>query len=182
MHIEIRDHFVYAPNQWETTLHCTVVSHWLGAYTKWSLRNWYIITRCLLKVISITSMITDFFIQITIFAYMSTILYCSSPMSWFVYPVWWDMMGYCWPVTDGQWYDESAMMAWDVHCLAIWDMAVILYEITLYQRPYFTSTSVLLLLGDVQWLNAYSAPNHHLKQCWVIVNWILRNKLQWNFN
>ena len=26
-----------APSQWETTLHCNVVSHWLGAYTKWSL-------------------------------------------------------------------------------------------------------------------------------------------------
>ena len=34
-----KDHFVYAPSQWETTLQCNVVSHWLGAYTKWSL--WY---------------------------------------------------------------------------------------------------------------------------------------------
>ena len=56
-----RDHFVYAPSQWETTLHCNVISHWLGAdvyapsqwktmlqcnvvshwldaYTKWSLQ------------------------------------------------------------------------------------------------------------------------------------------------
>ena len=32
-----RDHFVYAPSQWQMTLHCNVVSHWLGAYTKWSL-------------------------------------------------------------------------------------------------------------------------------------------------
>ena len=32
-----RDHFVYAPNQWETTLQCNVVSHWLGAFTRWSL-------------------------------------------------------------------------------------------------------------------------------------------------
>ena len=32
-----RDHFVYAPSQWEMTLQCNVVSHWLGAYTKWSL-------------------------------------------------------------------------------------------------------------------------------------------------
>ena len=30
---EISDHFVYAPSQWETTLHCNVVSHWLGANT-----------------------------------------------------------------------------------------------------------------------------------------------------
>ena len=35
-----RDHFVYVPSQWETTLHCNVVSYWLGAYTKWSL-SWH---------------------------------------------------------------------------------------------------------------------------------------------
>ena len=28
---------VHAPSQWETTLQCNVVSHWLGAYIKWSL-------------------------------------------------------------------------------------------------------------------------------------------------
>ena len=33
-----------------------------------------------------------------------------------------------------------------------------------------------------QWLVAYSAPSHYLNQCWVIVNWTLRNRLQWNFN
>ena len=32
-----KDHFVYALSQWETTLQCNVASHWLGAYTKWSL-------------------------------------------------------------------------------------------------------------------------------------------------
>ena len=26
--------FVYAPSQWEMTLHSNVISHWLGAYTK----------------------------------------------------------------------------------------------------------------------------------------------------
>ena len=34
-----KDHFVYAPNPWETTLHCNGVSHWLGAYTDWSLNT-----------------------------------------------------------------------------------------------------------------------------------------------
>ena len=34
-----RDHFAYAASQWETTLQCNVVSHWLGAYSKWYL-NW----------------------------------------------------------------------------------------------------------------------------------------------
>ena len=28
------DHYVYAPSQWETMLHCNVVSHWLGTYKK----------------------------------------------------------------------------------------------------------------------------------------------------
>ena len=32
-----RDHFVYAPNHWEMTLQCNVISQWLGAYTKWFL-------------------------------------------------------------------------------------------------------------------------------------------------
>ena len=32
-----RDHSVYVPSQWEMTLQCNVISHWLGAYTKWSL-------------------------------------------------------------------------------------------------------------------------------------------------
>ena len=33
------DHSVYAPGQWEIALHCNTVSHWLGAYTKWSLNH-----------------------------------------------------------------------------------------------------------------------------------------------
>ena len=37
-----RDHFEYAPRQWETTLHCNVVDDWLGAYTKWTLVVWFI--------------------------------------------------------------------------------------------------------------------------------------------
>ena len=30
------------------------------------------------------------------------------------------------------------------------------------------------------WLVAWSVPSHYLNQCWNIVNWTLRNKLQWN--
>ena len=29
----LQDYFVNAPSQWETTLHCNVISQWLGAYT-----------------------------------------------------------------------------------------------------------------------------------------------------
>ena len=33
-----------------------------------------------------------------------------------------------------------------------------------------------------KWLVASSAPRHYLNRCWHIVNWTLRNKLQWNKN
>ena len=33
-----------------------------------------------------------------------------------------------------------------------------------------------------QWLVACSAPSHCLNQCWLIINWALRNKLHWNSN
>ena len=36
----LRDHFVYALSQWEAMLQCNIVTHWLGAYTKWSLMPW----------------------------------------------------------------------------------------------------------------------------------------------
>ena len=43
-----RDHFVYMPSQWEIMLHCNVVSHWPGSYSKWSLhhcfRFWFVPT------------------------------------------------------------------------------------------------------------------------------------------
>ena len=32
------------------------------------------------------------------------------------------------------------------------------------------------------WFVAYSAPYHYLNQCWIIVNWAPRNKLQLTFN
>ena len=35
---ESSGHFVNAPSQWEMTLQCNVISHWLGVFTKWSLR------------------------------------------------------------------------------------------------------------------------------------------------
>ena len=31
-------------------------------------------------------------------------------------------------------------------------------------------------------LDIWLAPSHYLNQCWIIVNWALKNKLQWNFN
>ena len=37
VHALSRDHFVHVPSQWEMTFHCSVISRWLGTYTKWSL-------------------------------------------------------------------------------------------------------------------------------------------------
>ena len=42
-----REHFVDASSQWETTLHCNVVSHWLGAYTICSLLVWILTLKCM---------------------------------------------------------------------------------------------------------------------------------------
>ena len=36
-HYPCRDHFFVCVQQWETTLHCNVVSHWLHAYKKMTL-------------------------------------------------------------------------------------------------------------------------------------------------
>ena len=30
------------------------------------------------------------------------------------------------------------------------------------------------------WFGAYLVPRHYQSQCWVIVSWTLRNKMQWN--
>ena len=35
-----RDYSVYAPSQWETTLQCNFVSHWLGTYTMIAVFEW----------------------------------------------------------------------------------------------------------------------------------------------
>ena len=41
-----RDYFVHAPCQWETTLHCNVIAHWLGAYTNCSPFWWWLWMLC----------------------------------------------------------------------------------------------------------------------------------------
>ena len=45
-----RDYFQYAPSQSETTLHCNIISHWLGAYTKWSLGIYMYCTEIILDM------------------------------------------------------------------------------------------------------------------------------------
>ena len=45
--------------------------------------------------------------------------------------------------------------------------------------PLQTCVGKLTIIGSN---NAWMAPSHYLNQCWNIVNWTLRNNLQWNFN
>ena len=42
--IQIRDHSESGLSQWETTLLCSGVSHWMGPYTEWSLPEWKMFT------------------------------------------------------------------------------------------------------------------------------------------
>ena len=41
------------------------------------------------------------------------------------------------------------------------------------------TVSMYFLMG---WLATCSAPCHYLNLCWLITNWTLGNKFQWNFN
>ena len=38
------------------------------------------------------------------------------------------------------------------------------------------------MIGLDNWLVTWLAPSHYLNQCWIVVNWTLRNKFQWNLN
>ena len=44
---------MYAPSQWETTLQCNVISHWLGAFTKWSMEPFWCCNRNIPENVSI---------------------------------------------------------------------------------------------------------------------------------
>ena len=47
--LSCRDHFVYAPSHWEMALQCNAISHWLGAYTEWSVNIMKGISPCLVS-------------------------------------------------------------------------------------------------------------------------------------
>ena len=40
----------------------------------------------------------------------------------------------------------------------------------------------MITIASDKWLGAWSAPEYYVNQCWLIVNWIFRYKLQWNLN
>ena len=69
-----------------------------------------------------------------------------------------------------------------------WRRSISPYDIT---RPQWVNKSPPSVAYMRQWIGSaldkimacrLSAPSHYLNQCWVIVDWTLRNKLLWNFN
>ena len=52
------------------------------------------------------------------------------------------------------------------------------YLLTHWGRVTHICVSYLTIIGSAYGL----APSHYLNQCWNIVNWTLRNTLQWSFN
>ena len=74
-------------------------------------------------------------------------------------------------------------MFYKILCSAQWDKQPVK---THCGRVMHICVSKLTIIGSDNGLSPGrrpgSAPGHYLNQCWNIVNWILRNRLQWNLN
>ena len=71
----------------------------------------------------------------------------------------------------------------DMHQLDFVIIADVLNSLDLTHHPRVPHICVIEL-GEHwfrKWLVPCSAPSHYLNQCCLIVDWTLRNKLQWNF-
>ena len=84
----------------------------------------------------------------------------------------------CW--TNGQWL-KTLRSSCDVTVIhqpfLLW-----LLVLTHWGRVTHIRVSNLTIIGSDNGLSPRSAPTRYLNQWWNIVNWTLRNKLQWNFN
>ena len=76
----------------------------------------------------------------------------------------------------------------DLHALGIWAHLNVKpccsygYLSSMRLSDKYMHQKLTIIGSDNQWLITRSAPRHYLNQCWYIINWTLRNKLQWNFN
>ena len=70
----------------------------------------------------------------------------------------------------------------EVHYNATLSLGGTKYSVIISLRP---SDAYMLQWSNhhwfTEWLVAWSTPSHYLNHCLNIVNWTLRNKLQWNF-
>ena len=87
----------------------------------------------------------------------------------------------------------GSQVAWDVsYCVAMlaYFLDAVFMDASIGTMPLLTHLPLVPHICVRQygkhwfrlWPVAYLAPSHYLHQWWVIVNWILRNTLQWNFN
>ena len=88
--------------------------------------------------------------------------------------LWWCTQGFC---------NYYCCFFLFVFCISLtWSMksckTLILWVLTHWGRVTHICVSKLTIIDSD---NGLSLPSHYLNQCWNIVNWILRNKLQWNF-
>ena len=97
-----------------------------------------------------------------------------------------------------QWKSDDKHWSWDKHAHIIFkwiflnENLYILIQIPPRYIPKSPLTHLPIVLHICvcesdqhrfrQWLVAYSAPSHYLNQCWIIINWTLRNDFQWNFD
>ena len=90
----IRDHFVYAPIQWEMMLHCNIISDWMGTYTKvYAPIQWEMMLHC--------NIISD---------WMGTYTKVYVPIQW-------EMMLHCniisdWMGTYTKWFLHNGSVMW----------------------------------------------------------------------
>ena len=139
----IRNHSGYGLSQWERTLQCNVVSHWMSPYTEWHLS----IRPCYYEIIM--------------------------RWHWNALPV----NVHCFRRNTGQrWIlstkcqqSEALMFCLLLAWLNHWGPVTHIRQLT--NHHWFR-----------EWFVAWSAPSHYLNQCSLIVNWTLRDNLQWNIN
>ena len=81
----------------------------------------------------------------------------------------------CWPISMLP-YGITRSQCVNI-ALCIWVITVV--ALTHWVRVTHVCVSRLTITGSE---NGWTAPSHYLNQCWIIANWTLRNKFQWNFN
>ena len=87
---------------------------------------------------------------------------------------------------------RNILPLWDLNVLALahWHTRCYSYKPKMCDKnANMSSTSNILThwgrvthicVSELTIIGAWSAPSHCLNQCWNIVNWIPRNKIQWN--
>ena len=145
-----RDLFVYTPSQWEMTLYCNVVSHWLGAYTKDACIKWYCIQNSNCKVKN--KWYFELEINTPYFTLMSDLWVCL-------------MWGFLGKLTITMRQGHEWLRPWV-------DTSINGSKLTLgpndaIWRQRSRSTLVLVMAYCLM------APSHYLNQCWPIISKVL---------